>query len=383
MNSYPVKLFFFVILLLCSNIKGQIDYSFSGYITDFPIYQKTSENLASILNLKENQFYNLTRLRLRPEIYLWENAKLAAEIETSMLYSSYTGIFNPGSTDLKNRQIIDLNWDVTKNDRFTISSFIDRLYYKHGFSFGEITIGRQRISWGTGRIWNPTDLFNPINPANYYKIEKDGVDAVSGKIFLGNFTDLNLVFNPGSKIKDSNYGLRFRTNFYEYDISLITGLFDKRKVIGLDFAGNFFDAGLRGEGIISYEETNTTAKFVLGADYQFSSKIYALFEYQYNGMGQTDKYNYEIEKLIRGEILNLNRHYLYFSIIYQYHPLLSLMIANNHNIVDGSGFLGAAANYSLSDNTSLNLGTQITYGNDFTEYWYFPVSLYAQLEIYF
>ena len=52
------------------------------------------------------------------------------------------------------------------------------------------------------------------------------------------------------KLNNSNGGFRFRTNYSEYDLSLIGGYFDKRIVIGGDFAGNLFEAGVRGEGKI-------------------------------------------------------------------------------------------------------------------------------------
>ncbi|MFH1198195.1 MAG: hypothetical protein V1720_21005 [bacterium] len=375
-----------LILLLSNKIFAQIEFDFSGYIVDLPIYQSTNEKISTLFGIDKNQIINLTRLRLKPVLYLWENSRLNLEYEITALYYNSPGAFSFTNSGRTNRQIVDLTWNPINEQNFSVSHFIDRLYFKQNFDFGEVVIGRQRISWGTGRIWNPTDLFNPINPASYYKNEKDGADALSMKFFLGDFTDLNLVYNPKEKIAESNFGFRFRTNFNEFDLSLMGGYFDKQVVAGLDFAGNLFDAGVRGEGIITADKndlSNYRIKFILGADYQFTSEFYALLEYQFNGEGKTDKFKYELFRLMKGEILNLSKNYFVVSGFYQITPLFAVSLTNNICANDKSGFTALIANYSLTQDIYVSLGGQIFYGDDFTEYWYYPNSIYLQGEYYF
>jgi hypothetical protein len=250
----------------------------------------------------------------------------------------------------------------------------------------DITIGRQRISWGTGRIWNPTDLFNPINPASYDKIEKDGADAVSARYYLGNFTDLEVVYNAVDEFNESNYGARFRTNFKDYDFSIVGGYFDQRVVVGADFAGNLLEAGFRGEGIISADNDDLASNFakcILGLDYQITPELYGLAEYHFNGEGKTNRLDYELTRLISGEILNLKRNYLFLQTTYQIHPLLSSASSLNLNLNDGSGFFNGSLSYSLAENWYLNLGTLLPFGDIFDEYWYYPTSVYLKGEFYF
>jgi hypothetical protein len=302
------------------------------------------------------------------------------------LYFTAENIFLLESGEKTNRQIFDLTWNIVNSNHYILNHFIDRLYFRQDFTWGNIVLGRQRISWGTGRIWNPTDLFNPINPANFSKIEKDGADAISCKYNIGQFTDLNVVFNPQEVIGNSNYGFRFRTNFFEYDASIVGGSFDNSYIIGMDFAGNFFDAGVRGEGIFSVNENNsndTFIKYILGADYQFNPELYGMIEYHYNGEGKTDKFDYELERLINGEILNLSQNYLYVMINYQITPLLTGTLMNLSNLNDYSGFSGIFGTYSITANFYLGMGFQLSYGENFTEYWYYPNSVYLQIEYYF
>lgn len=380
-----MKKYIFLFLMISVPAFAQIDYSFSGYVADMPIYSKNNPDLARLFSYPNNQFINLTRVRLRPEVYLWSGARLNMEYEADALYSpqNVSVLFNEINT---NRQVFNLKWNIVDKENLNILHYIDRLYMRQGFSWGNIIVGRQRIAWGVGRVWSPTDLFNPINPANFSKIEKDGADAASLTYYLGNFTDLNLVYNPQEKIENSNYGFRFRTNVMEYDLAFVGGYFDNRVILGGDFAGNFFDAGIRGEGIISMDKNNLRnnyTKIVFGMDNQFTSKLYALFEYQYNGQGATDKLKYDFTGLIDGRLLNLSRNYLYVSGTYQLTPLLSLTLAENSNLNDGSGFAMVGGTYSLSNNATLDLGSLITYGNKYTEYWYYPTSYYLQCQYFF
>ncbi|MFC2133465.1 hypothetical protein ACFLR4_04995 [Bacteroidota bacterium] len=377
----------FPLLLSCTlEISAQFDLAFSGYAFDLPIYSSSNEQIAQMFNMEKNQFVNLTRIRLRPTLYMWDGARINIEYEISSVYSASSGNIFFSATGINRRQLIDLTWTPVTGNNFTISHFIDRFYFRQGFEFGNIIIGRQRISWGTGRVWNPMDLFNPISPTTFYKLEKDGADAVAAKIYLGDFTDLNLVFNPQKKIKNSNYGFRFRTNFSEYDVSMMGGYFDSRYVVGLDFAGNLSEAGIRSEGIYSIDDINSEnnfIKFILGIDYQFTPELYTLLEYHFNGEGYTDKLQYQFDRLIMGEILNLSKNYLATSAMYQLTPLINVTLSNNINLNDSSGFISIIGNYSITSDIFLNLGTQLFYGDEFTEYWYYPNSFYFQAEIYF
>jgi len=378
------RLFYLALLIPYINLFSQFDYSFSGYVVELPIFAFDKERPVMFPTEDNQMFFNLTRIRLCPEFYLWEGARLNYEHEFDILYSKSNNeiLFNDKNVS---RQIVNLRWQAVNENNFLLTHYIDRLYLRQGFNWGNITIGRQRIAFGSGRVWNPTDLFNPINPANYSKIEKDGVDAILLNYFFGSFTNAELVYNPikGGK---TNAGFRFRTNFNEFDLSAIGGYFDSKIVGGLDFAGNLFDAGVRGEGIISINKDDASTKFlkfILGADYQFTPKLYVMIEYHFNGEGKVDKFNYEFMRLINGEILNLSRNYLMINTSYMFSPIVTASASHNRNLNDGSGFAGINASYSAGDNFYINVGVLSTYGDIFTEYWYYPHSVYFQAEYYF
>jgi hypothetical protein len=387
-------------LVMLTNIAfAQVDFEYSGYIVELPMYQRVSAELpmvfAPIGDIELDMAVNLTRLRLRPTMRLWDGASLSLEHEVDFVYSSQSTMF-ASVTDITNRQAVDLRWHPVDEEHVSLVHYVDRLYLRQNFTWGSFIAGRQRIQWGTGRIWNPTDLFNPINPASFDKIEKDGADAVSAKLYLGSFTDLQAVVNfrkarglkEGSTALDStNAGMRFRTNFSEFDVSAIGGWFDRRIVMGGDFAGNLFEAGVRGEAIyVSAGENQPHTEYlriVLGADYQFTPEFYSLIEYMYNGEGNTETGSYEIERLFRGEILSLNRKYAYLGGTYLVHPLVTASVGIMRNLGDGSGFFSLVASWSSSDNSMISAGFLLPYGNVKDEYWYYPSSLYFKGEFYF
>ncbi len=374
------------IFLVSVNVLSQQRFSFSGYLEDLPVFEHSKQELADLYGSDKNQFLNLTRLRLRASANLWKNSRIEAEYEIDGLFFNSSNNLELNTSGKTNRQIVKLRWTPLNENHFQLTHFIDRLYFWQGFKSGSVVLGRQRISWGTGRIWNPTDLFNPINPASYYKIEKDGADAISAKYAFGNFTDLNVVYNPQEKIKNSNYGFRFRTNYHEYDMSVMGGYFDSRIVGGLDFAGNMFNAGVRGEGIISVNKDSANdnfVKFIIGIDNQFTPELYALVEYHYNGEGKTDKSEYDFSRLARGEIQNLSRNYICFSAAYQINALTNVSVTNISNLNDGSGFVNTVISFAAKEFLTLNLGSQVTYGSEKSEYWYYPFSLFMQADYYF
>ena len=365
--------------------QAQINLKFSGYFVELPVYMIMKQYPVFFPFPVNNQFLNLNRLRLKPEVDLWENARINVDYEIDALYSEKNLLFDLSSVNT-NRQLFNLKWDLINNGNYKVSHYFDRLYFRQDFSWGDIAVGRQRIDWGSSRIWNPIDLFNPVNPANFAKIEKDGADVAALTYFFGNFTNLDIVYNPQQKIESSNAGFRFRTNLEQYDLALVGGYFDKRIVAGWDFAGSLFNAGIRGEGIVSMNKENVAdnyTRFTFGTDYQLTPELYALIEYQYNGEGKANKANYELLRLVNGEILNLSRNYLALSANYVFSFITSASLLVNQNLNDGSGFIAVSGLYSIISNLTLTVGAQITYGNDFSEYWYFPHSIYSQVQYYF
>jgi hypothetical protein len=381
-----IPLIFFVTAATAqTSIIPNADLDFSGYVMEIPIFETVQPAIAQQVNSSSSEFADLARLRLRPTLHIGDNTKIGLEYEMDGLYYSQNIALGLVSTTPM-RQVIGLRWQPVNENHLALSHYIDRLYLDQDFTFGSLVIGRQRISWGTGRVWNPTDIFNPINPANFGKIEKDGADAASMKFFLGQLTDVQLVYNPEYHFDSSNYAARLRTNVLGYDLAVLAGSVDKHTITGGDFAGNVWTAGIRGEALLSHDPAKTSGyyvRWILGMDYQFNDKLYGMFEYYHNGQGALDESDYDLTGLYTGTILNLARDYLAVSGSYQLTPLITVMLSSNSNFNDGSGYLAGTVGYSASNNASLSLGSLFTYGTQLSEYWYYPRAYYLKIDAYF
>lgn len=368
-----------------SLVLAQDGLRFNGYVVNFSSGQRLNSSYGLLGIAHQNIFADITRIRFRPSMGLWQDAYLMLEYEVNATYVSTSIPFQQPATR-NPKQLVDLTWNPVQGAHWSIVHFVDRLYFRQITSLGDFTIGRQRISWGTGRVWNPTDLFNPLNPTSYSKIEKDGVDAILAKFRLGDFSDFSVVYNAAERSVRDNYGFRLRTNIAGYDLSVMGGSFDGRPVVGADFAGNLFDAGIRGEGILSGRGSSFNdhfIKYILGIDNQFTEKLYALAEYHYNGEGHTNPAQYEFSKLLNGSILNVGKQYLALQASYLLHPLVTVQGSLTKSFTDGSGYLGGTVAYSAADEMSISIGGQYFFGDPFDEYWYYPSSLYARIDYYF
>jgi hypothetical protein len=371
--------------IACLPAIAQIDFRLSGYAVTFPIYQHSNSLLSSLPGISRDQFVDVTRIRLRSSVGLWSDAFLMVEPEASATYSSSPLLFQGSSYEVPG-QILALNWRMAEGSRWNAGLFVDRLYVRQTTDIVDLSVGRQRVSWGTGRIWNPTDLFNPINPTSFAKVEKDGVDAATIKFILGSFTDLTVVINPRKDFQRSNYGGRFRTNIAGYDFSVVSGWFDDRPVFGFDWAGSMLDAGVRGEAIVSGKGSTARpryTKFILGIDNQFTREAYALAEYHYNGAGNKNVADYDLSALLQGKTLNLGKQFFALQASYLIHPLVTATAGYTASITDGSGFVAISTSYSAGEHVTLSAGGQVFHGDRFAEYWYYPSSLYLRLEYFF
>ena len=333
--------------------------TFSGYSVVLPFYMNYQRLLVySFLPLPRENRALLSRLRLRPEWSLSESMFVRLEYELDYLTSQHPFYeYQPG-IGVTTRQYF--NWQKTLLDKGDqqLRHFIDRLFFSWEWENGRMVIGRQRISWGTGRIWNPTDLFTPLSPTAFDRVEKDGADVVNIQLYLGAFSEVQLVWNPTHAVPEGNTAVRFRSNWRGFDVSLLGGRFDRRWVAGGDLTGNVGKAAIRGEWLYDFGDAGHAGflKYIVGADHQFTAKWYGLIEYRFNGEGKQRFVEYEFNRLFRGEILNVGRQYLFLLASYQVWALVNLSLAVSQNLEDKSGYFMPAVNVNAGDNLEVVLG---------------------------
>ncbi|MDA1132234.1 MAG: hypothetical protein O2905_03310 [Proteobacteria bacterium] len=124
---------------------------------------------------------------------------------------------------------------------------------------GRIIVGRQRVAWGSGRIWNPTDRFNPASPTGIDAGGKTGSDSILVERFAGAFGALQLVAAPGRGVNSVSRKLavRWRDTIGETDYALLAGRIGDEAIAGLDLATNVPTGGLHLEATAGWPKTES------------------------------------------------------------------------------------------------------------------------------
>ena len=333
----------------------------------------------------ESYVADLNRLRLELQGKPIDWAAFDVQYDNEVLFGSY---LHTAQFALQKNRSPDTYWDLESNTLDRQSVFArQRLYraYLDLYSpLADLRLGRQRIAWGTGRFWNPTDILNPFDPTQLERDERPGVDAVLAERKLGALSKLSMVYAPQRPDSQSSVAAHLHSNLRETDFSLMGGQFHQDKVVGFDFSGRIAQVGVRGEAAYTRAEVGKSyTRAVVGADYVFPSTLALTGEIYYNGQGTTDKHGYDFSALFSGAVQNVAQHYVGLYAGYDITPLLRLNSYGIINLDDGSVFFYPSLVYSLRTNLDLSLGVQLFGGSTGSEYGAFHDVYYAQLQWFF
>ncbi len=324
-------------------------------------------------------------------------------------FNVLTGVNPPGYriTDFPDKLYPDKN---SAEGSFFINQNLDRFFAAFSFSFADIYIGRQIISWGSAYVINPTDIISPFNFNEIDKEEKSGVDALRARIPLGTMDELDIgyVFGDEPGIDNSAFFVRGKFNILQSDLSIMFLGFRQNLMFGFDIAGSLGGAGLRIESAYIFDKVmdknfseelrKNYFRFSLGLDYNFSDSFYAYCEYHYNSPGSSDSFNYltlsSENSYKEGSVYLLGKHYLSAGMTYQLHNLLPLNTFIIYNLSDNSLIVSPTAEYNISENIYLSIGAFLSLGKGIqafdegtvklrSEFGAYPNLIYTSFRIYF
>lgn len=330
-------------------------------------------------------FLDINRVRLEGRADVGERFHAEVWLDTEVLLGSFLGTpeFALGQT-LERPTFLDLDWTITSGRRYQVQQQLFRAFATYYIGQAHVTVGRQRIAWGTGFAWNPTDILNPFNPGAIELGEKAGVDAAYMSVPLGAFSRVEAVVAPGRRRGRSSVAARAGTNWREYDVSIMGGYFRDDWVLGGDFAGYLGNAGLRGEAAYTWSHDGRNyLRAILNADYNFSGGYYVLVELYFNGQGTRDPADYDLGALLTGETFNLAKEYAAASVGKAITPLLGGALYSLVNLDDQSALIGPSLTYSLRANLELAASTYFFLGKANTEFGAQEHVLFASLQFYF
>jgi hypothetical protein len=266
-----------------------------------------------------------------------------------------------------------------------------------GYEGDRLTVraGRQRIAWGTGKIWNPTDVLNPYQPTAIEPDERRGVDALYARLGVGALGQAELVWAPNDAWLGHDLLARVHDNLDGWDVSALGGKTAGAKdswMLGGDFAGTVLDGTLHGEWArLDPRARAPYWKADLGWDYdvpddpsrRWLKNSAFVFEWDYAGNGATDPARYNFAPELAGTEVGVARDYFGTTFSKDLNPLLKLEAAAIVNADDGSTFFSPTLTWSALENLSLSAGLQRFGGERRTEYGREPNQTVLTAQYYF
>jgi len=477
MQRLPAKACFalklFGVLILPMNSYAD-SFSFSGYVKSYALAQdsisienndtkkSTTENTNSQNQTQAipGNFQSQNALRLMASYLSTSKGNIEIDYEVQPLYFSnsdmagyYTnnnlgaigGTVSSASNQYRYKDLDAVLSDVGSHG--VVLQNLDRFNYQYSNQYGDLTIGRQVLSFGSARFINPTDIFIPFAIQTLNQEYRVGIDAIRYKADVGDFAvvDVGLVIGEDGKKQNSAVFLRAKNSIQGSDIEAIAIILDDAWLLGggiersIGDFGFWFEAaymdwrqsnnseGNASESDISENNTfesnslagNIVENFAantlpsagvytdnywrssIGSDYALNEDVIIMIEYHYNGAGSNNVEDYtELATQApyqKAGVYLYGQHYIIPSLTWLASPLMSVSASAFYNISDSSIFFTLSSETSWSDNLYSDFGVYISHGDTLqynandssvdyafgSEFGAYPLSVYASLRYYF
>jgi hypothetical protein len=374
---------------------SQFDYNgYAKYLFSSSKYPRIEDRLDD----------HLIHLRLNTKWYAAQNLTAALELRFRAFYGESVEKI-PFYKELIQtpHDFVDLDAFLWESEKSLGYLEVDRLwldYYKNNL---QVTLGWQRVAWGTCWVWNPTDLFNPLNVLDFDYEERPATDAIRVQYYTGPVTKLDVAYKPAKDPNNQILSGLWSLNQWDYDFNFIAGMRFKRWLAGFSWAGDILDAGFRGEILVSQApnkpDTNSIYQHIgelslsawdkpivsaaLSGDYTFPNTFYIHTEILYNNIGKTSNtflFQPEANKL---GLLSAARWEIYQEFAYDITPLLRGSLFGICNPNDKSFVIVPSISYSVVTNLDLFLICMFFEGNPLTEYGEYGTSFFARIKFSF
>lgn len=316
-----------------------------------------------------------------------DSIRLANSLPASMF-------FNRPLTDDNNR-LFDLTHIISEDNNQVTAHRLDRLYVDITQASTVFRFGRQAVSWGNGLIYTPMDFFNPFDPSAVDKEYKTGDDMFYTQYLTASGDDIQAVWvlrrNTSGDVSANVDSIAVKyhgfvgdsTNNAEFDLLLAEHYDDT--IFGIGGVTDIGTALWRGDITLTHTGNTQSGSenifsLVTSLSWSWETRghnVSGIAEYFYNGFGQGDGdysqaallANPELtERILRGELFTLGRHYVALSAMIEMTPLWLLTPNVFINASDGSLLAQLVSSYDLKQDWQLLVALGVPAGSPGTEY---------------
>jgi hypothetical protein len=366
-------------------------FKFKGQFKN--LYTQTKTDQYSETGKDKTLIADLTRLRLSPELNLADILLVHVDYDNEMIVGNYlkTSEFNMAWRPSNYNDLFHLSREPYYSEDVFYRMKLHRAYAKLTLGNFTATAGRQQIRFGSGRMWNPLDILNPVDPTNIEGAEEQkGTDAIKLDYYPNEKTEIGVIYaakrvNDSGKFEDlstknSNTIARLKTTFGETEIAGLGGRVAHRSVGGADLSGILFDGTIRGSALYSHpDEGKSFWQASAGYEYNFASGLYFLAEFFYNQNGLN--YNEDLSAAYIGQIffgmndkyyrelanqpLTYNQHYAGVALGYDVTALLRAELFSMYDFQGQGLMINPSLKYNAFQNIDVAAGaiTARIFGN--------------------
>ncbi|MFH4968341.1 hypothetical protein V8G61_09065 [Gaetbulibacter sp. M240] len=249
---------------------GRRELKINGYIKDL-------QRLSFIRNSEQTLDQNLIHNRINLRYNYGSAFSAAAEFRNRIFWGEAVRLNSNFSQQLENpSDFFDLSVSYLKRPDLLMHTNIDRIWLQFSLKHFETRLGRQRINWGIGTLWNPNDIFNTYNFLDFDYEERPGRDAVKFTYKFGGMSNIELAIATSEGMKQQVIALKYFFNKQYYDFQFIAGQFNDTVTLGGGWSGRIENIGFKGECqyFFSHKEKDDLLNITLEADYLLENSWY-------------------------------------------------------------------------------------------------------------
>jgi len=334
---------------------------------------------------------------LRDRLELQAGWQLAALLASDPAFTAGAGLGSNvpvNDAPRAHRRLVDFDPVLLERGGLTMVQDLDLLAAKVTSSRADVTIGRQVLSWGSGHLWNPTDLLSPFAPTDVDREVRRGVDALRVSIPLAATAQVDVLWLPQPDLRDHGGVARAQVNVRGFDLAPSLAKYVRDVVAGLDVTGDVGPAGVHAEAAwtTSLDQDERFVRAVAGADLRPRDDLVVSGEYYFNGWGAADPAGYlavlQSDRVVRGEGFGAGRHYLGLIAAWTSSEIFSMQGVAITNLADPSVLFVPSLEYSPDQQSLvraaayLPLGRAPDAGGLRSEYGAAPLAAFVQIAIY-
>jgi hypothetical protein len=356
-----------------------------GYLKEMPsAYVLQNEIPVSGTENMKQTWYNLVHNRINIKVNATGNLNFAVGMRNRFLAGGLIHTI-PQYADVLSADdgFADLSWNIFNGDGMVFNTSFDRAYIDLTFQTVQVKIGRQRVNWGIGLVWNPNDIFNAFSYIDFDYEERPGSDAVSITWYRSATSSLDVVGKISRNPLDSTYqsatlAARYFFNLKDYDFQFIAGKYNDDIVSGFGWSGAVKNVSFRGEISVFTPVANrhinreTAVAATVEADYTFGNQLYLHGAALFNSLGKlkgAEGMNLlAMQSELSAKKLSYGKVELFGQASYPVSPVFNMGLAAMLNPADLSAYLSPNCTFSLSNNLDLMLNAQLLLGKSNTEY---------------